>query len=719
VASRSSGSGCPRCSVPGRSLFEEEVAELLRAATQVLVLTDVSVRGDRRRWRIDLKVVTPTPLLIDLDPAPWHAREGSAERDQRKLEAVASPDYIRVRQGGLPPLVGRARVVSDHKKPDPWEWAEAVRDDVVSAGGAWTTVSEQERANARGRAFDHWQHLIARGPDPAAIDVAPALAPEFLANLTRTGIALDRLPPSAEDRCRWRCSFCSNIWEANLANRVRGAGCPRCAAAAISLARRSPAPGESLLDANPELAAQFLENITRPETGPGRLKAMSNQRCRWRCPAGHEWIAPVAARTRGYGCPECGAAKVAAQWVLPRPGRSFAELNPEESRQFVRNLTRPGIDPTKLRPRSIDRCIWRCERCDSDWEATPDKRGASGRGCPICAETSRATARATAPAQKSLAVMYPDLAREFVDNITRPGHGADVLRPGSNMRCYWHCPQCRNTYLATVNQGQRARLPRLRSFASGISSSDRRSFSIPTGAATRHRRSVRREHRPTRSDPGRAQPRQPRSLSMAVSRLRRVLDRCRGLTYCWARVSTVWPGPFPGCVASPTSRRFARRLEPRASISVRGEPEPPRHWAGRHAATVQGSVPVAMPRWARMADDGGGPRTNNGRWMPAVLGTASWQVAGSSVARPVLQRPPPDRGRAVRREPVASGRRTERPEARIGQSSGLAMPHKPSPHLDRTCPQTIQRQWLRSLLGRTRARRTTRAPAERCQVVAN
>ena len=176
---------------------------------------------------------------------------------------------------------------------------------------------------------------------------------------------------------------------------------------------------------------------------------MSNQRCRWRCPAGHEWIAPVAARTRGYGCPECGAAKVAAQWVLPRPGRSFAELHPEESRQFVRNLTRPGIGPTKLRPRSIDRCIWRCERCENEWEATPDKR-ASGRGCPICAQLSRATARATAPPQKSLAVMNPELAREFVENITRPGHGPDLVGPGSNMRCRWRCQQCQKIYLATV-----------------------------------------------------------------------------------------------------------------------------------------------------------------------------------------------------------------------------------------------------------------------------
>ena len=164
--------------------FRRRGRRAARAATHVLVLTDVSVRVDRRRWRIDLKVVTPTPLLIDLDPAPWHAREGSAERDQRKLEAIASPDYIRVRQSGLLPLVGRTRVVSDRKKLDPWEWAAALRDDVVAAGGAWATVSEHERANARGRAFDHWQRLIARGPDPAAIDVAPALAPEFLANLT-------------------------------------------------------------------------------------------------------------------------------------------------------------------------------------------------------------------------------------------------------------------------------------------------------------------------------------------------------------------------------------------------------------------------------------------------------------------------------------------------------------------------------------------------------
>jgi hypothetical protein len=38
---------------------------------------------------------------------------------------------------------------------------------------------------------------------------------------------------------------------------------------------------------------------------PTTVTAGSNQKKLWRCGEGHEWIAPVAARTSGHGCPSC------------------------------------------------------------------------------------------------------------------------------------------------------------------------------------------------------------------------------------------------------------------------------------------------------------------------------------------------------------------------------------------------------------------------------
>ncbi|WP_396231018.1 zinc-ribbon domain-containing protein, partial [Frankia sp. EI5c] len=130
------------------------------------------------------------------------------------------------------------------------------------------------------------------------------LRQEFVANLTRPELSIDELPPSSQDVCTWRCSSCGHEWPARFlyrSRRVKPTGCPEC----WRQRNRAPKPGESLADLNPELAAQFRHNLSRPGRGPTTLRTQSHDLCEWECDQGHRWPAIVANRTNGRGCSDC------------------------------------------------------------------------------------------------------------------------------------------------------------------------------------------------------------------------------------------------------------------------------------------------------------------------------------------------------------------------------------------------------------------------------
>jgi len=147
---------------------------------------------------------------------------------------------------------------------------------------------------------------------------------------------------AAEMHCRWRCPQCQNTYLAAVQARVRGNGCPDCGRLRAATRRATADPARSLRALLPDIAAQYVENIDRPGQTPDELNPGSHARCRWRCPAcGQTWIAPVASRLAGHGCPPCGRARLRAAWRRPRPGESLADTSLERAAQFVANLSRP------------------------------------------------------------------------------------------------------------------------------------------------------------------------------------------------------------------------------------------------------------------------------------------------------------------------------------------------------------------------------------------
>ncbi len=94
----------------------------------------------------------------------------------------------------------------------------------------------------------------------------------------------------------WTCSK-SHSWKAMVKNRViLGSNCPYCEHRAVLKGYND------LLTTYPGLSESWSP---KNSIKPSEVLPFSNKKVIWRCKNGHEWIARIADRTRGHGCPLC------------------------------------------------------------------------------------------------------------------------------------------------------------------------------------------------------------------------------------------------------------------------------------------------------------------------------------------------------------------------------------------------------------------------------
>ncbi len=102
--------------------------------------------------------------------------------------------------------------------------------------------------------------------------------------------------PYSKDKIWWRCQK-AHDWQATVASRTRGKGCPYCAGKLVSKDR-------NLKVLNPKLAEEWHPTKNGDLT-PKDILPSSSKKAWWQCKKGHDWKAYVFARTKGTGCPHC------------------------------------------------------------------------------------------------------------------------------------------------------------------------------------------------------------------------------------------------------------------------------------------------------------------------------------------------------------------------------------------------------------------------------
>lgn len=249
------------------------------------------------------------------------------------------------------------------------------------------------------------------------VDEQPSIAAQWHPTLN-SHLDRETIGPGSHKRVHWTCAT-GHEWQASVHSRVAGSGCPTCAGyvprGRISLARHSP-----------DVAAQWhpRNDLTPDGVGPG-----SQRKVWWHCPAGHEYEARIANRTRGTGCPRC-----ARSGVLPS-ARPLSEL-PDLLAQVDPDQNE-GIDAARILSNDKIKLQWRCPR-GHRWQTMVRHRAVAGSGCPRCAR------RRTAP---RLQEAHPELASEWHPS-RNPGLAPTRLTAGSQRVVWWKRGECNGEYRA-------------------------------------------------------------------------------------------------------------------------------------------------------------------------------------------------------------------------------------------------------------------------------
>lgn len=197
----------------------------------------------------------------------------------------------------------------------------------------------------------------------------PELAQQW--HPTKNGVLTPKdVVPGTKRKVWWCCSH-GHEWQASVASRVAGSGCPVCVGKKII-------PGENDLASQfPEIARQWHPTKNGP-LRPEHIAPASNRKVWWICDQGHAYQAIVSSRTqRGGGCPYCANKKVL-------PGfNDLATVYPAVARQWHPTLN-GTLTPDQVLPGSRKKVWWQCAEGHS-WQAVVYSRtGSQSCGCPIC-----------------------------------------------------------------------------------------------------------------------------------------------------------------------------------------------------------------------------------------------------------------------------------------------------------------------------------------------
>ena len=186
--------------------------------------------------------------------------------------------------------------------------------------------------------------------------------PEKNADLTP-----DKVTSGSTKKVWWKCTN-GHAWQATIASRSNGCGCPICSG------RQAWTGVNDLQTLFPIVAAEWNYEKNE-ELLPNQVSAQSNKKVWWKCEKGHEWQAVICSRANGCGCPYCKG-----KYAI-RGETDICTTNPELAKEW--NYDKNGsLIPEDVTAGSQKRVWWKCAK-GHEWQATIGNRS-KGKGCPYC-----------------------------------------------------------------------------------------------------------------------------------------------------------------------------------------------------------------------------------------------------------------------------------------------------------------------------------------------
>lgn len=246
----------------------------------------------------------------------------------------------------------------------------------------------------------------------------------------KNSMSPSEVTPYSNKKVTWKCEL-GHTWEATVANRASGHGCPYCAG------KKVWAGFNDLATENPELAEEWSD---RNEFSPTEVTSHSNKKIWWKCPeCGYEYQATPNARSgsdskKATGCPCC------ANRVIVMGVNDLATTDPELAKEYVYEKN-PSLDKVKFH----EKVWWRCKEGHPAYEQSIDDRK-HGHGCPVCGNVKLVSGI------NDLATMSPELLLDwdYEHNEISPSE----VFAFSNKKAYWKCHVCGHEWEKTIGQRQ-------------------------------------------------------------------------------------------------------------------------------------------------------------------------------------------------------------------------------------------------------------------------
>jgi hypothetical protein len=216
----------------------------------------------------------------------------------------------------------------------------------------------------------------------------------------------------------WKCTKgADHEWEARLAERLRGRGCPFCAGKKVSKIN-------SLKSNFPSIAKEWHPTLNTIE--PAGVTFGSTTLIWWKCRKGpdHEWQASPNSRTNmKSGCPFCAGQKASIT-------NNLANLFPNIAKDW-HPIKNGNLTPKDVVAGSHKKVWWRCQKgSDHEWKAPLADR-IDGHGCPFCAGKKISITN-------SLASLYPDISDEWHPKLNGARNPRNVFSM-SGQSFWWQC----------------------------------------------------------------------------------------------------------------------------------------------------------------------------------------------------------------------------------------------------------------------------------------
>lgn len=253
------------------------------------------------------------------------------------------------------------------------------------------------------------------------LTVNPILASEWdyekNGNLTPQGVT-----SGSSKKVYWH-GICGHNWQATIASRNKGVGCPICAREnnRQKISNTALSKHGSLLITNPMLSKEWNPTKNNGLT-PNAVTAGSHKIVWWLGKCGHEWQASINSRNNGSGCPLC-ASKTVVTGI-----NDLETINPQFALEW--DYDRNSISINSVTAGSSRLVWWKCEK-GHEWQASPKSRS-RGDGCPVC------SGKKVLPGYNDLATKRPDLMAEW-HPIMNNGLTPDAISQNSHVKVWWKC----------------------------------------------------------------------------------------------------------------------------------------------------------------------------------------------------------------------------------------------------------------------------------------